>query len=80
MFLIIVSLFLAAAIVVAGIVFKQRAIAIPVAVVLPIVVILAEAFTVVSAGHVGVQVTLGDRKSTRLNSSHIPLSRMPSSA
>ena len=24
--------------------------------------------------------TLGDRKSTRLNSSHIPLSRMPSSA
>ena len=25
-------------------------------------------------------VTTGDRKSTRLNSSHIPLSRMPSSA
>ena len=24
--------------------------------------------------------TVGDRKSTRLNSSHIPLSRMPSSA
>ena len=28
----------------------------------------------------GVEVTTGDRKSTRLNSSHIPLSRMPSSA
>ena len=26
------------------------------------------------------RVLLGDRKSTRLNSSHIPLSRMPSSA
>ena len=26
------------------------------------------------------QEVLGDRKSTRLNSSHIPLSRMPSSA
>ena len=25
-------------------------------------------------------LVLGDRKSTRLNSSHIPLSRMPSSA
>ena len=27
-----------------------------------------------------VEVLTGDRKSTRLNSSHIPLSRMPSSA
>ena len=38
-------------------------------------------FTVSSTG--AVQVTVGnasDRKSTRLNSSHIPLSRMPSSA
>ena len=26
------------------------------------------------------KITIGDRKSTRLNSSHIPLSRMPSSA
>ena len=26
------------------------------------------------------EVLVGDRKSTRLNSSHIPLSRMPSSA
>ena len=29
---------------------------------------------------VGIPITLSDRKSTRLNSSHIPLSRMPSSA
>ena len=29
---------------------------------------------------VGFFFSLGDRKSTRLNSSHIPLSRMPSSA
>ena len=28
----------------------------------------------------GVDLAVGDRKSTRLNSSHIPLSRMPSSA
>ena len=28
----------------------------------------------------GKEIKLGDRKSTRLNSSHIPLSRMPSSA
>ena len=28
----------------------------------------------------GDTVSIGDRKSTRLNSSHIPLSRMPSSA
>ena len=28
----------------------------------------------------GVSATISDRKSTRLNSSHIPLSRMPSSA
>ena len=33
--------------------------------------------TIVSKGNVGVAA---DRKSTRLNSSHIPLSRMPSSA
>ena len=32
-----------------------------------------------SSGIVTVDAT-GDRKSTRLNSSHIPLSRMPSSA
>ena len=34
------------------------------------------------AGHVpGAElIPMGDRKSTRLNSSHIPLSRMPSSA
>ena len=37
------------------------------------------------AAAMGMQVTVfftfwGDRKSTRLNSSHIPLSRMPSSA
>ena len=34
---------------------------------------------VISFGHIGF-ACLGDRKSTRLNSSHIPLSRMPSSA
>ena len=33
-----------------------------------------------SPGALFVVVLLGDRKSTRLNSSHIPLSRMPSSA
>ena len=31
-------------------------------------------------GRIGVQISWEDRKSTRLNSSHIPLSRMPSSA
>ena len=31
-------------------------------------------------GDIEAAVLLGDRKSTRLNSSHIPLSRMPSSA
>ena len=30
--------------------------------------------------YVGHQLAVPDRKSTRLNSSHIPLSRMPSSA
>ena len=33
-----------------------------------------------TAGHIANDGTLADRKSTRLNSSHIPLSRMPSSA
>ena len=33
-----------------------------------------------SLGLCGVMAVVGDRKSTRLNSSHIPLSRMPSSA
>ena len=33
-----------------------------------------------SADSIEVALTWGDRKSTRLNSSHIPLSRMPSSA
>ena len=37
--------------------------------------LVAGAFIVSSLYHV-----FGDRKSTRLNSSHIPLSRMPSSA
>ena len=38
--------------------------------------------TLVTTGQVHVvgEVTTRDRKSTRLNSSHIPLSRMPSSA
>lgn len=60
MFLIILSLLLAVAIFVAGILFKQKAIAVPVSFALPFAVIVAEAFTVVSAGHVGVQVTLGE--------------------
>ena len=33
-----------------------------------------------SAGYEWAEGALADRKSTRLNSSHIPLSRMPSSA
>ena len=33
-----------------------------------------------SMQHPATVVSYGDRKSTRLNSSHIPLSRMPSSA
>ena len=33
-----------------------------------------------TAWFVGFMFGIGDRKSTRLNSSHIPLSRMPSSA
>ena len=35
---------------------------------------------VASRGVQPVRITVKDRKSTRLNSSHIPLSRMPSSA
>ena len=48
--------------------------------------ILSKKFNVLSSpgtenNHIGVPLTiLKDRKSTRLNSSHIPLSRMPSSA
>lgn len=60
MFLIVLSLLLAVAIFVAGILFKQKTIAVPVALALPFAVIVAEAFTVVAAGHVGVQVTLGE--------------------
>ena len=60
MFLIFLSLLVAVAIFVAGILFKQKTIAVPIALALPFAVIVAEAFTVVSAGHVGVQVTLGE--------------------
>lgn len=59
MFLIIVSIVLALAIIVAGIVFEQKKFATPVAIILPILVIIFESFTVVPGGHVGVQVTLG---------------------
>lgn len=59
MFLIIVSLFLAVAIVVAGFVFEQKKFATPIAIILPILVVIIESFTVVPGGHVGVQVTLG---------------------
>ena len=45
---------------------------------------IAEAEALIEKGTVSFVVTipsdLGDRKSTRLNSSHIPISRMPSSA
>ena len=43
----------------------------------------ASLFNMERAGHVYSRIsnpTAADRKSTRLNSSHIPLSRMPSSA
>ncbi len=59
MFLIIVSLFLAVAIMVAGFVFEQKKFATPIAIILPILVVIIESFTVVPGGHVGVQVTLG---------------------
>ena len=59
MFLIILSLLIAIAIFVGGIMFEQKKVATPVAFLLPIVVILFESFTVVPGGHVGVQVTLG---------------------
>ena len=35
---------------------------------------------VISTGSIGLDAALGDRKSTRLNSSHSSVSRMPSSA
>ena len=35
---------------------------------------------IANAGHTVYGIDVKDRKSTRLNSSHIPLSRMPSSA
>lgn len=60
MFFIVLSILAAVMIVVAGIVFKQKAIATPIAIALPLVVCVFEAFTVVSAGHVGVQITLGE--------------------
>ena len=42
----------------------------------------AQRIAMIGAGVIGVELAsfLADRKSTRLNSSHIPLSRMPSSA
>ena len=60
MFFILVSVVLALAVVVAGFVFNKKALAVPVAIALPLIVIVAEAFTIVSPGHVGVQVTLGE--------------------
>ena len=39
-----------------------------------------DSFTVETPDHAAFRVTLGDRKSTRLNSSHTTVSRMPSSA
>ena len=39
-----------------------------------------EYFVAAASGHIWKTTNDGDRKSTRLNSSHIPLSRMPSSA
>lgn len=59
MFLIVLSIFLAVVIAIAGAMLGQKRIATPVAIALPIVVLLFESFTVVPAGHVGVQVTLG---------------------
>ena len=60
MFFILVSVVLALAVVAAGFVFNKKALAVPVAIALPLIVIVAEAFTIVSPGHVGVQVTLGE--------------------
>ena len=40
----------------------------------------AQASPAILAGILDIPVSMVDRKSTRLNSSHIPLSRMPSSA
>ena len=42
--------------------------------------VLAKLFESQSGGILGMFNMFSDRKSTRLNSSHIPLSRMPSSA
>lgn len=59
MFLIIISLFLSAIVIVAGVLFQQKKIATTVAIILPLIVLIFESFTVVPGGHVGVQVTLG---------------------
>jgi len=67
MFFITLSILVAVLLAVAGIAFKQKAIATPIAIALPIVVCMIEAFTVVSAGHVGVQVTLGEVNPNTLN-------------
>ena len=66
MFFIILSALVALGIFIAGIVFQQKRIATPIALLFPMVVILFESFTVVPAGHVGVQVTLGKVSSEAL--------------
>jgi regulator of protease activity HflC (stomatin/prohibitin superfamily) len=60
MFLIILSLFLAVVIFVAGVLFQQKKIATPIAIIIPLLVFIFESFTIVSPGHVGVQITLGE--------------------
>lgn len=67
MFFIGLSILIAVAIFVAGIVFQQKKVATPIAILLPVIVFLFESFTVVPAGHVGVQVTLGKVNPDALN-------------
>jgi len=66
MFLIFLSILLAVVIAIAGVMFGKKALATPVAIALPVIVFIFESFTIVSPGHVGVQVTLGEVNPTSL--------------
>ena len=66
MFLIFLSILLAVVIAIAGVMFGKKAFATPIAIALPVIVFIFESFTIVSPGHVGVQVTLGEVNPTSL--------------
>jgi regulator of protease activity HflC (stomatin/prohibitin superfamily) len=66
MFLIFLSIVLGIVIFVAGVMFDRKTLVTPIAIALPFAVFVFESFTIVSPGHVGVQVTLGEVNSTAL--------------